>query len=97
MPTPRCSASAAALAVDAPFDRSTLPNASREGETGGLRWRIVAAPMAGLRQSRLVAFHLKASVAWADVQNISAETIRLGKHRHDCLSPRARLPRLSRP
>src|SRR3979490_2735403 len=33
--------------LDAPFDRSTLPNAAREGETGGLRWRIVAAPVAG--------------------------------------------------
>src|ERR1700727_310376 len=26
--------------LDAPFDRSNLASASREGETGGLRWRI---------------------------------------------------------
>ncbi|MEN3382364.1 MAG: hypothetical protein V7608_2408 [Hyphomicrobiales bacterium] len=68
--------------LDAPFDRSTLPNASREGETGGLRWRIVAAPVAAAGASDKAgwsAFHLKASVAWADGQSISAETIRLGK------------------
>lgn len=68
--------------LDAPFDRSSLPNASREGEAGGLRWRIVAAPVAGAATSEKAnwsAFHLKASVAWADGQSISAETIRLGK------------------
>jgi type II secretory pathway pseudopilin PulG len=67
--------------LDAPFDRSTLPNASREGETGGLRWRIVAAPVAAGASDKAgwSAFHLKASVAWADGQSISAETIRLGK------------------
>jgi prepilin-type N-terminal cleavage/methylation domain-containing protein len=68
--------------LDAPFDRSTLPNASREGETGGLRWRIVAAPAAVTGMSDKAnwsAFHLKASVAWANGQSISAETIRLGK------------------
>ena len=68
--------------LDAPFDRSTLPNASREGETGGLRWRIVAAPVAAAGASDKAgwsAFHLKASVAWPDGQSISAETIRLGK------------------
>ena len=68
--------------LDAPFDRATLPNASREGETGGLRWRIVAAPVAAAATSDKAnwsAFHLKASVAWADGQSISAETIRLGK------------------
>src|SRR5262249_13308381 len=31
--------------LDAPFDRSSLAKASREGEMNGLRWRIVAAPM----------------------------------------------------
>ena len=68
--------------LDAPFDRATLPNASREGKAGGLRWRIVAAPVAVAGTSdkaSWAAFHLKASVAWADGQSISAETIRLGK------------------
>ena len=66
--------------LDAPFDRATLPNASREGETAGLRWRIVAAPVAARSdKANWSAFHLKASVAWADGQSISAETIRLGK------------------
>src|SRR5262245_59749974 len=31
--------------LDAPFDRSSLARASREGEMNGLRWRIVATPM----------------------------------------------------
>src|SRR3979411_2960541 len=31
--------------LDAPFDRSGLVKASRDGETGGLRWRIVAEPV----------------------------------------------------
>ena len=68
--------------LDAPFDRATLPNASREGETGGLRWRVVATPVAVAAPSgkaNWAAFHLNASVAWADGQSISAETIRLGK------------------
>jgi len=66
--------------LDAPFDRATLPNASREGETGGLRWRVVAAPVGGTSdKANWAAFHLSASVAWADGQSISAETIRLGK------------------
>jgi type II secretory pathway pseudopilin PulG len=72
--------------LDAPFDRTTLPNASREGETGGLRWRIIAAPAAGAvavagssDKANWSAFHLNASVAWADGQSISAETIRLGR------------------
>jgi len=32
--------------LDAPFDRSSLAGASREGETNGLRWRIVFEPAA---------------------------------------------------
>src|ERR1700682_6423179 len=31
--------------LDAPFDRFGLVNASRDGETGGLRWRIVSEPV----------------------------------------------------
>ena len=31
--------------LDAPFDRSTLVDTSREGETAGLRWRITAEPL----------------------------------------------------
>jgi prepilin-type N-terminal cleavage/methylation domain-containing protein len=31
--------------LEAPFDRSTLANASREGETAGFQWRITAAPV----------------------------------------------------
>jgi type II secretory pathway pseudopilin PulG len=31
--------------LEAPLDRSTLTDASREGETAGLRWRIIAEPI----------------------------------------------------
>jgi hypothetical protein len=31
--------------LEAPVDRSTLANASREGETAGLRWRITTEPI----------------------------------------------------
>ena len=76
--------------LDAPFDRTALPNVSRDGETGGLRWRIIAAPVAGAvpvagaapgtsDKASWSAFHLKASVAWAGGHSISAETIRLGR------------------
>jgi len=66
--------------LDAPFDRASLVDASREGETGGLRWRIVSRPLAGVSdQANWSAFHLAASVTWASGQTITAETIRLGK------------------
>src|SRR5260370_9118240 len=35
--------------LDAPLDRSSLAGASREGETNGLRWRIVFEPAAPVR------------------------------------------------
>lgn len=69
--------------LDAPFDRSALVDAARQGETGRLRWRIVAAPVSvaasGADKTSWSAFHLTASVAWAEGQSITAETIRLGK------------------
>jgi len=71
--------------LNAPFDRSSLARASREGETSGLRWRIdtepaglVAAPR-GQDQPNWSAFRVVASVNWAPGQTIMAETIRLGK------------------
>jgi prepilin-type N-terminal cleavage/methylation domain-containing protein len=68
--------------LDAPFDRSSLTGASREGETNGLRWRIafepaVAAPSRD--RPKWSAFRVVASVTWAPDQLIMAETIRLGK------------------
>ena len=71
--------------LNAPFDRSSLARAPREGETSGLRWRIdtepaglVAAPR-GQDQPNWSAFRVVASVTWAPGQMIMAETIRLGK------------------
>jgi type II secretory pathway pseudopilin PulG len=68
--------------LDAPFDRSDLARASREGETNGLRWRIAFEP-ANAAPSRdpanWSAFRVIASVTWAPGQFIVAETLRLGK------------------
>jgi prepilin-type N-terminal cleavage/methylation domain-containing protein len=68
--------------LDAPFDRSKVASASREGETNGLRWRIAFEP-SGAAPSRdqpnWSAFRVIASVTWAPGQLMIAETIRLGK------------------
>ena len=70
--------------LDAPFDRAGLANVSREGEAGGLRWRIVTEPLviaagASGDRSSWSAFRVVASVAWGSGQVISAETMRLGR------------------
>jgi len=66
--------------VDAPFDRSRLVNASsRDGETQGLRWRIVIAPMASREGSQWTPVRIVASVSSNDGQMITAETVRLAK------------------
>jgi prepilin-type N-terminal cleavage/methylation domain-containing protein len=70
--------------LDAPFDRASLANVSREGEAGGLRWRIVTEPLAiaaaGARdRPKWSAFRVVVSVAWGPRQVITAETVRLGK------------------
>ena len=69
--------------LDAPFDRSQLANASRGGETAGLRWRIVTEPMAvGATPSRAqpwTAYRVIASVSSGGGQVITAETVRLAK------------------
>ena len=68
--------------LNAPFDRSSLARAPREGETSGLRWRIDTEPAAAARvrdQPNWSAFRVVASVTWAPGQVMMAETIRLGK------------------
>ena len=68
--------------LNAPFDRSSLAHAPREGETSGLRWRIDTEPTAAVRaqdQPNWSAFRVVASVTWAPGQVMMAETIRLGK------------------
>ena len=68
--------------LNAPFDRSSLARASREGETSGLRWRIDTEPAAvalALDRPNWSAFRVVASVTWAPGQLVMAETIRLGK------------------
>jgi len=68
--------------LNAPFDRSSLARAPREGETSGLRWRIDTEPVAAARprdRPNWSAFRVVASVTWAPGQLVMAETIRLGK------------------
>ena len=70
--------------LDAPYDRSGLVNASRHGETGALRWRIVAEPVVAAApgapdRPNWLPYRVTASVAWGSDQVITAETIRLGR------------------
>jgi type II secretory pathway pseudopilin PulG len=67
--------------IDAPFDRSKAAQVS-EGETQGLRWRIVGEPVfvAALpsRQGDAWApIRVTVTVSWAPGQEVSAETLRL--------------------
>jgi hypothetical protein len=69
--------------LDTPFDRAQLANVSREGETAGLRWRIVTEPLTlGATPSRAgpwTAFRVKTSVSTGGGQVVTAETVRLAK------------------
>ncbi len=70
--------------LDAPFNRTSLANASRKGEAGELRWHIVADPVLAAApgapdQPRWLPYRVTASVAWGTAQVITAETIRLGR------------------
>ncbi len=70
--------------LDAPFNRTSLANASRKAEAGELRWRIVAEPVLAAApgapdQPRWLPYRVTASVAWGSDQLITAETIRLGR------------------
>jgi prepilin-type N-terminal cleavage/methylation domain-containing protein len=69
--------------LDAPFDRTSLAGAAREGSAGGLRWRLAVMPVpAGALpadRSAWTPVRVVASVSWAPGQLISAETVRLAK------------------
>ena len=70
--------------LDAPFDRSGLASASLNGEANGLRWSIVAAPVAAAASGapdheRWRPYRVTASVVWSADQVVTAETIRLGR------------------
>jgi type II secretory pathway pseudopilin PulG len=69
--------------LDAPFDRSGLAQATREGTLDGLRWRVVTIPLpaasSGPDRPAWSTYRVAASVAWGNAQMISAETIRLGQ------------------
>lgn len=69
--------------LDAPFDRSGLASASLKGEANGLRWSIVAAPVAAAPgapdKQKWLPYRVRASVVWDADQVVTAETIRLGR------------------
>jgi prepilin-type N-terminal cleavage/methylation domain-containing protein len=68
--------------LDAPFDRAQLANASRGGETAGLRWHIATEPLttgATSLRGPWTAFRVIASVSSGAGQVITAETVRLAK------------------
>ena len=69
--------------LDAPFDRHQLANVSRDGETAGLRWRIVTEPLTLTATpspaAPWTAFRVKASVSTGGGQVVTAETVRLTK------------------
>ena len=67
--------------IAAPFDRSAVANV-REGETSGLRWRVVAQPVAlpmlpPAEGANWVPVRIAATVSWGPGRVISAETMRL--------------------
>ena len=69
--------------MDAPFNRKNAAQVS-EGETQGLRWRIVGEPVfvAALppRQGDAWApIRVTVTVSWAPGQEVSAETLRLAR------------------
>jgi type II secretory pathway pseudopilin PulG len=69
--------------VAAPYGRSGAPNV-REGETSGLRWRIVAEPITldvlpAMKGAAWIPVRITATVAWGPGRSVSAETIRLGR------------------
>jgi prepilin-type N-terminal cleavage/methylation domain-containing protein len=69
--------------LDAPFNRTQLVGAEREGEADGLHWHISTEPVAldtgSRRQGSWRAVRLVASVSTGGGQMISAETVRLAK------------------
>jgi prepilin-type N-terminal cleavage/methylation domain-containing protein len=68
--------------LDAPFDRSQLAHASRNGEAAGLRWQIVTEPVitgALPPEGQWRAFRVTARVWSGGGQVITAETVRLAK------------------
>ena len=70
--------------IDAPFDRSLLANAARDGKLNDLRWHIIAAPIAievphSHTPQSWMAYRIVASVSAGGGQIVSAETVRLAK------------------
>jgi type II secretory pathway pseudopilin PulG len=72
--------------LDNPEQRPTLEDTLREGETAGLRWRLVAEPMTIdprplPERPKWIGYRVTATVSWGPRQLVTAETIRLGKQK----------------
>jgi Tfp pilus assembly protein PilV len=72
--------------LENPLLRPSLEEPVQEGETAGLRWRVVAEPMTldarpPPERPKWMSFRVTASVSWSPSQFVSAETIRLGKQK----------------
>jgi prepilin-type N-terminal cleavage/methylation domain-containing protein len=70
--------------LEDPLNRPSLANPLREGQSGGLQWRLVAQPMVvdpgiPLERPKWLTFHIIARVSWGPGQAVTAETVRLGK------------------
>jgi type II secretory pathway component PulJ len=69
--------------ITAPYERAVVAS-TREGESSGLRWRVVAQPLAlpllpPREGPNWVPVRVSASVSWGPGRVISAETVRLGR------------------
>ena len=69
--------------IAAPYSRSAAASA-REGESSGLRWRVVAQPLAvpvlpPKEGASWVPMRVVATVSWGPGRVVSAETVRLGR------------------
>jgi len=70
--------------INAPYDRSHLANADRDGDLGGLHWHIVASPIVVDTASsdaahKWMAYRIAATVSWGGGQRVAAQTVRIAK------------------
>ena len=69
--------------LDTPLDRTDLYRASRDGQTGGLSWRVtterIRLDLVEGEDSGWEPFRVSVVVSWAPEQAVSAVTLRLGR------------------
>jgi type II secretory pathway pseudopilin PulG len=70
--------------LEDPLQRPSLAMPSREGETAGLWWQLVAEPISvdsrtPAEPPKWMAFRVTARVSWGPSQGVTADTVRLGR------------------